>query len=82
MMTTIVKWGNSQGIRLPKILLENINLAENDTVDVFIENNAIMIKKPKPNKEHKSIEKLFEGYDGTYYPVNIDWGKTVGKEIW
>ena len=65
MTTTIVKWGNSQGIRLPKILLENINLAENDVVDVVAENNSIIIKKAENKKKYKSIEELFEGYKGT-----------------
>ena len=45
MTTAIVKWGNSQGIRLPKAFLQNINIAENDTVDVLVENEAIIIKK-------------------------------------
>jgi antitoxin MazE len=45
MTTSIVKWGNSQGIRLPKDFLQNIDLSENDMVDVLVENEAIVIKK-------------------------------------
>lgn len=82
MTTTIVKWGNSQGIRLPKILLQNINLSENDVVDVLAENNTIIIKKAENKKKYKSIETLFDGYKGAYEPVEIDWGKPVGNEIW
>ena len=33
-------------------------------------------------KTHKSIEELFEGFEGEYEPIEIDWGKPVGKEIW
>ena len=29
----------------------------------------------------QTINELFEGYDGEYEPVEIDWGKPVGKEI-
>jgi len=30
MTTTIVKWGNSRGIRLPKPFLEGLDLKDND----------------------------------------------------
>jgi len=45
MQTTIVKWGNSQVIRLPKILLNSVNLTDSDTVDIIVENESIIIKK-------------------------------------
>ena len=32
MYATIQKWGNSQGLRLPKALLDSIGLRENDRV--------------------------------------------------
>jgi len=35
-----------------------------------------------PKKTAKSIEDLFEGFSGEYEPVEIDWGRPVGKEIW
>ena len=38
MQTTIVRWGNSQGIRLPKAFLKNIQITENDPVDKTLEN--------------------------------------------
>jgi antitoxin MazE len=31
---------------------------------------------------YKSIQELFEGFDGEYEPVEIDWGKPVGDEVW
>ncbi|MDR0683507.1 MAG: AbrB/MazE/SpoVT family DNA-binding domain-containing protein [Spirochaetaceae bacterium] len=45
MTTSIVKWKNRQGIRLPKEFLQNINISENDMVDVLVENETIVIKK-------------------------------------
>lgn len=38
--------------------------------------------KQKAEKNYKTIEELFAGFDGEYEPVEIDWGKPVGKEIW
>lgn len=81
MKTTIVKWGNSQGVRLPKHLLKTADISEQDTLEVIAENHAIIIKKIS-QQPHKSIQDLFEGFTGTYDTEIIDWGPPVGKEIW
>jgi antitoxin MazE len=81
MTTTIQKWGNSQGIRIPKFILESLNLSNNETVELIAENNVLIIKKAK-QEEIMTIEKLFENYEDEYNPIDIDWGKPVGKEVW
>ena len=87
MQTKVVKWGNSHGIRLPKAFLQNIQIFENDPVDVILENDKIIIKKINTN-EHKTIkERLIKFYGKNYKKYNstqneIDWGKSVGKEVW
>jgi antitoxin MazE len=44
MRVTIVKWGNSQGIRIPKAFLKNIQVSENDSVDITLPNEKIIIR--------------------------------------
>jgi len=81
MQTTIVKWGNSRGIRLPKILLDSMNLSDNDTVELRTENDCIIIKKS--TRERLTIEKLFEHWDGGR-PEPYNWGELdapVGREL-
>jgi len=80
MRTSVVTGWNSQGIGLPAFLLESINLKNNDAVEVVTENDSIVIKKIK--KEASSIEELFEGFDGEYEPVHVNWGTPGGREIW
>ena len=80
MITTVQKWGNSQGIRLPKIFLDNMNIREGEKVEVSTKNDAIIIKRTV--SQRKTIQELFEGYDGDYTPEMIDWGEPVGSEIW
>lgn len=87
MQTTIVKWGNSQGVRLPKALLKNINIAENDPVDVVLENEKIIIKKIIKKSHKTTKQRLIEFYGPKIKQRNItqkeiDWGKPVGNEIW
>ena len=49
MKTRIVKIGNSQGIRIPKLLLERSNLAEE--VEVEAEDNRIIIRSRKQPRQ-------------------------------
>jgi len=87
MQTTIVKWGNSQGIRLPKAFLKTIQITENDLVDITLENEKIIIKKISA-KEHKTTKQRLLDFYGKKFEQEalpqkeIDWGKSVGKEIW
>ena len=91
MTTIIARWGNSRGIRLPKPFLESVNLKENDTVDVQIENNAIIIRKSEQQK-HKSVKQRVEGFykkdfesvltENPYEYEEVDWGHPVGDEVW
>ena len=38
MYVNIARWGNSQGLRIPKSILESMNLRENDRVELTCEN--------------------------------------------
>jgi len=82
MQTTIVKWGNSRGVRLPKFLLDSVCLSDNDAVEVTVEDNSIVIKKAVERMAPKSIKERFEGFSGEYEPTAIDWGSPAGNEIW
>lgn len=78
MTTTMQRWGNSQGIRIPKSLLDIVRWTENEQLELSADGDKIIIKKAAPRK---NIIELFEGFDGEYIPVNIDWGKPMGEEI-
>ena len=82
MQTTIVKWGNSQGIRLPKHILNSANLSDRDAVEIYVEGDKIIIKKSKKDARYKTIQELFAGFEDDYTPTEINWGKPEGKEIW
>ena len=87
MQTTIVKWGNSQGIRIPKAFLQSAQIAENDPVDVTLENEKIIITKSTEKKHKTTRERLIEFYGEDFEQIKdqqeiIDWGGPVGKEIW
>ena len=80
MIATIRKWGNSQGVRLPKILLDDLNMSEGNEVEILKQDNVIVIKHA--TQKRKTIQELFAEYDEDYTPEEIDWGEPVGGEIW
>lgn len=83
-MTTAViqKWGNSQGVRIPKHLLDAVKLAESDKIVIRAESDKLIIEKAIPTVNRKTIKELFEGYNGKYDPQEIDWGEQTGGEAW
>lgn len=80
MLTTIKKWGNSQGVRLPLDILREAEMDKKSTVNISAQDNSIVITKAEPHKQRKNIAALFEGYNGTYEPTEIDWGEPVGTD--
>ena len=83
MYTTIQRWGNSQAVRLPKYILEELFLQENDSVEITAVNDNIIIKKAtRKRRAKKSLEERFENYTGEYQCTEYNWGKPVGNEVW
>jgi len=80
MIATIQKWGNSQGVRLPKIYLDDLNMAEGNEVEILKQDDFIIIKSTA--RKRKTIQELFAEFDSDYTPEEVDWGEPVGREIW
>ncbi|MCE5223742.1 AbrB/MazE/SpoVT family DNA-binding domain-containing protein [bacterium] len=91
MLTKIKKWGNSQGVRIPKAFLDNLKISEDDEVEIVSDQEKIVIQKvSKP--EHLSLkERLEQFYNQPIEEVlsnkrgpseEVDWGKPMGKEVW
>lgn len=78
--TQIAKWGNSLGLRLPKSVAREAQLDEGDTVDVSVEDGAIVLRSARPTY---SIETLVSKITPRNRHKESDWGtKPVGRELW
>ncbi|MCI9532603.1 MAG: AbrB/MazE/SpoVT family DNA-binding domain-containing protein [Lachnospiraceae bacterium] len=80
MQATIRKWGNSQGIRIPKAFLEALGMMENDLVELKRVDDAIVVTKVR-KAEGLRLEDIFEGYSGESAAGEFDWGLSAGKEV-
>ena len=74
----IRSWGNSQGIRIPKDILDRMDLKVSDVLDIEVEDDTIVLKK---QFVHKSFEERLADYDGKISVCDFEWGEPVGREI-
>ncbi len=79
MTTTIQKWGNSLGVRIPKNIATNMGLKAGSGVFVS-EKDGIMILEKK--SKLLNLKKAMKDYTPENYHQEVDWGTPVGKEIW
>ena len=80
MTAQITRWGNSQGVRLSKKVLELAGMQMNEEVDVLVENGRIMLEKIH---RHQTLEERAAAYGGKLGPSEeYDWGEPVGREVW
>lgn len=80
MQAQVKIWGNSQGIRISKDILQEANIAIDDVLEVRATNGMITLVKPF---RHKTLEERAAEFHGK---LNLDgefnWGKPVGREVW
>ena len=88
MQATLVKWGNSQGVRIPKEACEELELelGARGTMEVDIEGKKLIItfEELRPKRKYRrrsfaTLEELAQGWDGSR--VGEEWGgPDVGAE--
>mgnify|MGYP004457633151 CR=1 FL=1 len=76
----IQKWGNSDGIRIPRNILKSLNIKTNDILNIEEVNKKIIISIPE--KKKVSLEEKFKEYKGKNLSKDFSWDESVGKEIW
>jgi antitoxin MazE len=82
MHTKIQKWGNSQGLRLTRNVLEDANLVVGDEVDIKVQDNTIIITPSRRIRGKHHIEDLIAEIPADYRTEEVNWGKPDGREEW
>jgi antitoxin MazE len=82
MVTKIQKWGNSQGLRLAKQVLEDAHISVGDDVDVTVRDGLIVIAPARRVRGQRSLQELVSRIPKNYKTEETDWGQPVGKEVW
>jgi len=82
MVTKVQKWGNSQGLRLAKQVLEDARISVGDDVDVTARDGVIVIAPVRRIRGKQSLQELVSRIPKNYKTGEIDWGEPVGREAW
>lgn len=82
MITKLQKWGNSQGLRIPKDLLESAHLAQGDEVELSVMEGKILITPEKQIRGKLSLKELVARMPTLQDNEDLFWGVPAGKEIW
>lgn len=82
MVTKLQKWGNSQGLRIGKQVLEDACLSVGDEVEVTARDGAIVVTPIKRVRGKCSLSQLVSRIPKDYKSEEMDWGTPLGKEAW
>ena len=75
MEVVIKKWGNSLGVRIPKMIANGLNLKDGAAVDIKDLNGQIIISPKRYN-----LQDMLKHIDASNIHNEIDTGKSLGNE--
>ena len=75
--TTITKWGNSLGIRIPNAVLKEAGIGAGTSVRVFTQKGRIVLEPVLHD-----LDRLVSGITRENRHAAIETGPPVGEEIW
>ena len=80
MQEQVKKWGNSQGIRLSKEILESAGIRTDEVLEITASKGIITLEK---TFQHRTLEERAAEYGGKLMlDGEFDWGEPVGREVW
>lgn len=74
---SLKKWGNGQGVRLPKRVIEAAKLQEDSRLEISLRGRSIILT---PVSDEDSLEAILDGVTPEIVGGEFDWGADVGKE--
>jgi antitoxin MazE len=80
MVTRILKWGNSLGLRIPKSFAKQAGVEEGSAVDIALEGDHLVIRAVK-SKEYRLSDLLSQVREDNLHG-EISTGDAVGREAW
>lgn len=80
-MTTVRKWGNSLGVRIPRDLAADVGLGEGQEVKLEKRDGALAVRPVK--KKRPSVDTLIARITPENLNIDHEWidAPPVGKEI-
>lgn len=78
MKTIVKKWGNSLGIRIPKVIANDFSLKDGTIIEVDEQDNKIVLYI----KKKYLLDTMLENITTENLHDEVLSGKSVGNEVW
>ncbi len=82
MITKIQKWGNSQGVRFSREMLERAGIGVGDEVEIEAQNGSLVVTPCRRIRGAHDLRELVSKIPDGYRSGELDWGAPTGKENW
>ena len=82
MVTKVQKWGNSQGLRFSKTILEEADIHIGDEVRVSVQDGKIIVEPVNRIHGRYDIKELIAQMPDDYQAEEVNWGPPQGREVW
>jgi antitoxin MazE len=83
MSTTVQKWGNSLGIRVPKAIAEQLHLEQGSKIEFDASNGVLTIRPVRPRRRRSkyTLQEVLGKYKGPYPHRMVFNDPPVGREL-
>ena len=78
MTVALKKWGNSLALRIPKDVVNTLDIDNNSIMELTVENGVLTIRPKKSNL----LETLVSQINNDNPHKEIETGRSVGNEEW
>lgn len=76
--TTLARWGNSLGVRIPQAVAEKAHWQAGTQVSVHLTDLGEVLLRPIPTVP--TLDELTADITEDNRPATVDWGEPVGRE--
>ncbi len=80
MQVRVQKWGNSLAVRIPKPLAEDAEVREGTVLNLALSEGKVVATPVKKRK--LSLKQLLAKVSRKNLHAEVDFGPSVGREIW
>jgi antitoxin MazE len=89
--TQLKEWGTSRAVRIPKAICDELGISIGSPITIEYHSDLMggyIVLRPVLDQHrsysdapYRSMDELFDGYEGSYVPTEGDWGEDVGAEV-
>jgi antitoxin MazE len=80
MVTKVIKWGNSLGLRIPRAFAAEADVEVGSTVDMSVQSGRLVIR---PLRRRKYVlQDLLKTITRRNLHEEVGTGSAVGREVW